>query len=211
MWITTLHTYMNNNNSLYVHRWYLSYINEQQLFIHMSISTLHTYINVSSLRRDRTQRLWKIVEESHLILRGHTASIDRWCVYVCVYVCLCLRRDRTQRLWKIVEESHLILRGHTASIDCVAMSTEDWFCGGSQVFSFFLFFLFFLLQSVYMYIYIYIYVYMYIYVYIYIIYMPYGQFLYWKWTLRPYNGTHFTAPFASFVQKGYFNRTETFR
>ena len=25
-------------------------------------------------------------------------------------------------------------------------------------------------------------------------YIPYGQFTNWKWTLTPYNGTHFTAP-----------------
>lgn len=81
---------------------------------------------------DRTIKVWNLDEMCYVeSLFGHQdqiTSIDSLMRERCVSS----GRDRTQRLWKIVEESHLILRGHTASIDSVSMSTEEWFCGGSQ-------------------------------------------------------------------------------
>jgi len=82
---------------------------------------------------DRTIKVWNLDEMCYVeSLFGHQDQIT--CLDALMRErCVSSGRARTNRLWKIVEESHLILRGHTASIDCVAMSSEEWFCAGSQV------------------------------------------------------------------------------
>jgi ribosomal RNA-processing protein 9 len=81
---------------------------------------------------DRTIKSWNLDEMCYVeSLFGHQDQITGLCSLMRER-CISSSRDRTNRLWKIVEESHLILRGHTASIDCVAMSTEDLYCSGSQ-------------------------------------------------------------------------------
>eukprot|EP00960_Hanusia_phi_P052611 761550-Hanusia_phi.AAC.11 len=81
---------------------------------------------------DRTIKIWNLDEMCYVeTLFGHQCQING-IASLLRERCVSVGRDRTMRLWKVMEESQLIFRGHTHSIDTVAMSNEEFFCGGSQ-------------------------------------------------------------------------------
>lgn len=81
---------------------------------------------------DRTIKVWNLDEMCYVeTLFGHQSEITGL-TSLGKERCVSSGRDRSMRQWKIIEESQLIFRGHASAIDAVAMSSEEFFCGGGQ-------------------------------------------------------------------------------